>query len=256
MLDTKSQKEQREEYKNKAVVVRESGNLKEALSMFEEVQKWDEENSNTKGLIDVLGHIRIVYSRLAEESLDKKEKEILNKKAFAAAERALKVGEDNSLDSGALTVQKVHFASALLTLAQSKVGQEKIDGLNKALKIVEEAFETLPGSKAHKAWPLNLKGKILFELGKSQEAVAALLQGEAKIYEGYEEEIKKDDQPEIKLNVWLSGIHLTLAYICQKEGKDILAKHYAASVLAIEDPNNVLGERKKEAKRILKGVMG
>jgi len=71
------------------------------------------------------------------------------------------------------------------------------------------------------------------------------------LFEGYDEEILKDDQAQLKLNVWLTGLHLTKAKIYAGEKKYVLAKHYANSVSNVSDPQNMLGERKKEAQRIL-----
>lgn len=251
LFQSNSSKEDREAYKNKAVETREAGNLKESLKMFEDIFKWDEKNGNTRGAIDIIGHIRITLTRMSIEATDRDIKENFLKRASDACEKALMIiNSNNGLPDGVLAIHQVHYASSILSLTKIN-DKNKEENLTKALSIISLAIEKLPGSKAHKAWPLNIKAKILYALGRGDEAVKTLAEAEVLLFEGYDEEVSGGDQAEIKLNAWLSGIHLTFASICKKEGKIILARHYASSVLTIEDPKNTLGERKKEARRIL-----
>ncbi len=255
MLGSSASIEEREKYKNSAVEVRESGKLDQARNMFVEIIEWDKTNNNPRGQMDVLGHLKIVFTRLAETEPKSEAKLDWYNKALETSMQSLAIGEENpQIPEGVKAIQKIHAASLILDLCpyQTSGKEEK---LNEALKMINEAIATLPGSEAHKAWPSNTKAKILFELGKDDEAVEVLTQAQTFLYKGYEDEIKNDDQAEIKLNVWLAGIQLTYANICAKTGKNILAKQYASAVLNIEDPKNVLNERKKEAQKILDSLI-
>ena len=244
--------DQKEELKNKAVEEREAGNLKKALGLFEEVLKAHKEEKNLKGLIDVLGQIRITYTKLAEEESAPLEKAHLQKEAHRCALEAVEMAETGGRQLlGQLQISKVHLASTILTHSKTMEIEEKTKELENALLTLNEAIANLPGSKAHKAWPLNIKAKVLYDLDREEEAFSILLEAEKALYDGYDDEIKNADQAELKLNIWLAGIHLTRANICALEGKHVLAKHYASAILAIDDPKNTLGERKKEAKAIL-----
>lgn len=251
MLSRSAKKEEREQYKNSAVEVRESGKLEQARNMFVEIIDWDKANGNPRGHMDVLGHLKIVLTRLAEAEPKTEIKLGFYHKALDASIQALEIAEENSdIPDGAKAIQKIHAASLILDLCQfQETGKE--EKLNEALKMINEAILILPGSEAHKAWPSNTKAKILFELGKDEEAVEVLTQAQTFLYKGYEDEVKNDDQAEIKLSVWLAGIQLTHANICAKTGKVILAKQYATAVLNTEDTKNILVERKKEAQLIL-----
>ena len=241
-FNNQSTPEERETFRNKAVETREAGNLNEALSMFRQIIDWDEANDNLRGKIDVMGHLRITLTRLAEAEKDEDRKKEFRKEALKVVEEAMALGEqDATIPEGTKTIQKVHYVNVL-----HDAGRDE-----EALTVVNKALENFPGSPAHKAWPANAKAQIQAELGDVAGALAMLEQGERWLFEGYAEEFAKNDQPELKINVWLAGLHLTKARIYEKEGRHILAKHYANSVLRISDPTNILGERKKEAQKIL-----
>lgn len=246
-------KEEREEQKNQAVEVRESGNLEEAKGLFEKVVAWDEGNGNFRGQVDTLGHLRIVYTKMAEEERDPQSKKSLREQARNCVEKAIKIIETHpEIPQGPKSTLQVHLASTIFGTAKEIADAgSKVAQLEKALQTVIDAMETLPGSQAHKAWPANLKARILYELGKKDEAWDILMSAEKWIYEGYDAEIANGDQAEIKLNVWISGLMLTKAEICQREGKSVLARHYAEYVINMNDPQNSLGQRKKDAKAIL-----
>jgi tetratricopeptide (TPR) repeat protein len=249
-------KDQREALKNQAVAIREAGNLQEALELFQQVEAWDEAHQNLRGQVDVLGHMRITYTRLADQEADPQTKHAFRLQAVGAVDKAKAICDQHDAETipqGPRSTLLVHASSSRFDLAVETEGAESTRRvtLEQALADINQAMETLPGSKANKAWPANTKGKILFELGRVNEAVEVLTQAQAWIFEGYEDELKKDDQAYIKLNVWQAGLTLTLANICAKTGRPIQAKQYATSVLTIEDPTNTLGERKKEAQRIL-----
>lgn len=253
ILVSNAASQQRETFKNKGVEAREAGDLKQAEKIFNQVIEWDKKNNNLRGQIDVMGHLRIVYTRLVEQTENKEQKKIYLQKASQINKQVLQIAERNKdvITEGSMSILKVHIASTIVSFFEYFTSEEAKAQLEKALNLVNEAIETLPGSKAHKAWPLRLKGEILHNLGKTEEAIEALTEGEVYLYLGYKDEIGKDDQAEIKINVWLSGLHLTFARICAQTKRDILAKHYVNSVLSVPDPKNILRERKKEAERIL-----
>lgn len=245
ILTTQAPQEEREAYKNKAVETREAGHLEEARAMFEQIIAWDKVNNNLQGQIDVMGHLRITLTRLAEAETDPEKKKELQEEALKMVEDALALGEtDSSIPEGTKTIQKVHYVNVL-----HDAGKDE-----EALKVVNEALTNFPGTPAHKAWPANAKAQIQSSLGDVTGALATLEQGERWLFEGYTDEMNRNDQPEIKINVWLAGLHLTKARIYEKEGRHILARHYANSVLQIDDPSETLGERKKEAQRILDSI--
>ena len=251
MSETISNKDQRESFKDEAVEIREQGNLDESLEFFEKVEKWDKENSNFRGQMDVLGHMRITYSRMGDKEKDVNKKKEFKTKALVSVKKAIAIGKREILPEGPLAIQSVHLASASLDLAKFEEEDKRKGILEEALKELSKAMEGFPGSVAHKAWPSNLKAQLEYKLGNVADAIETLHYGEKCLFEGYEDEIKNDDQAELKLNVWLSGLHLTFATICVEEGRPILAKHYATSVLNIDDSKKMLGERKKEAQKIL-----
>lgn len=246
MLRPTDPKQKREKTKNDAVLTREGGKLEEAVKMLKEVISWDDVNNNKKGKSDVLGHLRITYTRIADQTKNKEEKKYNYQLALETAEDALQINPG--------PINKVHSVSARLDYSQYLKKDAKKEMLKRALKDITTAIENLPGSKAHKAWPASSRAKIQYALGDVNGAAKTLSNAQTLIFEGYENELKNDDQAKLKLNVWLSGIHLTFAQICLDEEKVILAKHFATSVLNVDDPKNMLGERKKEAKRILDGL--
>ncbi|NCT56014.1 hypothetical protein GW755_04195 [bacterium] len=258
-LDIKSTKKERDSYLNRAIEIRESGVLKMSEQMFGEILKRDKQAKNYKGAVQVLGHLRIVYTRIAEETESLQEKIKLVEKAEESLKEVQSILKQNKkvFDlgnkniKGDYAINNVHLASVVLFKANLINTKDKKTALKEALSLINLAIKDLPGTQAHKAWPLRLKGEILFNLGELESAVKTLLLGEQLIFTAYEQEFKDDDQSEIRLNVWLSGIHLTMAKIASETNRKILANHYASSVISVKDPQNVLGERKKEAKRIL-----
>lgn len=243
-------KEQRDQLKNDAVVKREQGKLSEALEIFSEIEKWDEQNEDYTGQVDVLGHLRLVYVMMMPHSTNKEE---LAKKAMVCVDKALSIIKTRHLDSGSLAITKVHRASVLRGLAlleSNATACQKI--LTEALSEVEDALASFPGSLAHLAWPLNQKANILLLQGDFNKAYDAMLEGQKMLFEGYCEELSNGDQAEIKLPIWLSGLYITAAGICKAASAPILADFYIQSVLNMPDPNGILKGRKREALEFLK----
>jgi len=245
--------EEREQAKNHAVEVRESGDLVGAEEALKQVIDWDQTNQNHRGQVDALGHLRIVYTKLAEEQMELQGKQAYRARARECVDQALGILDAHpEIPQGPRSTLQVHLASTIFDSAKDEVDPTaKISKLTDALEIVSQAMETLPGSLAHKAWPANLKAQILYELERKNEAWEVLMQAEKSMYDGYEAEISGGDQGELKLNVWLSGLMLTKAEICRREGKTILARHYAEYIVNMTDPHQALGQRKKDAQKIL-----
>jgi hypothetical protein len=122
------------------------------------------------------------------------------------------------------------------------------------LKNIEEAIQTLPGSKAHKSWPSAMKAKILNKLGKPDEALETVAQAEKWLYEGYDDEMQNADQAEIKIMVWKSGLDLARAEIYMDQNKTLLAQYYLDNIINQSDPQKILVNRKKEARGMREGI--
>ena len=253
---TISTRDERERTKDKAVEVRESGDLVGAEELLKQVIAWDESNQNHRGRVDALGHLRIVYTKLAEEQSDIQVKQDFRSKARECVDRALGILDTHQeIPRGPRSTLQVHLASTVFDSAIDEVDPNaKATKLAKALETINQAMQTLPGSIAHKAWPANLKAQILYELERKDEAWEVLTQAEKWLYDGYEAEVSASDQGELKLNVWLSGLMLTKAEVCRREGKTVLARHYAEYVINMTDPQQSLGQRKKDASRLLSTI--
>lgn len=151
-----------------------------------------------------------------------------------------------------MVLQDLHLASAILeSISSEKNSVEKRRKLSEALSLVNHVIETLPGSPVHKTWPATLKAKIEYEMGSIEDSLHTLTQAQELVIRNYGSGVIKDKQTVMELNMWLSGLMLVAVEICLKENKPFLAKHYALHVLTMSDPENLLLERKKEAKRIL-----
>ena len=261
-----SQKE-REEYKNLAVETRENSQLQLALNMFNNIIIWDNKNKNYRGIADVLGQIAITNNKLAESTKNNAEKKEYIKQSYLALEKATKLQDKKLAPVGGKAITYVQIAATKNRAAQLLKGKSKNSLLLESLNDINFAIKNLPGSKAHKAWPLKVKAQILARLKKYDEAINTLATAEKQLYLGYQEEMgwakngreqKKgvigNDQAIIKLQVWLVGIQLTYAQIFKKTGRDLLAKFYAQAVLNMEDKEGVLKESKKTAKQILNEV--
>lgn len=247
--------EDRKSFISEAVSTRERGDLNTALDMFLKVVAWDETNSktNTKEGADVFGHLRITYSRLGMHEQDSQKKDEYYSLAVESAKTALKIV--NTLPEVNAAIYQIHLASALSEQADNSAlsSKQKTEVYEKALQNINDAIAVLPGSPAHKAWPMNTKAKLLNKLNRRDEALATIALGEILIAEGYEQEMQNEDG-ELKLMVWLTGLILTKAQVYADLQKTELAVFYASCILELPDPQNYLGERKKEAKALLTSI--
>lgn len=123
--------------------------------------------------------------------------------------------------------------------------------LTTALETIEESIKNFPGSQAARAWPLNTKAQIQFKMGNTSDAMDSICQGQRMLYEGYEEQLKEDNNSDLKINVWLSGLFLSATVICKQTNRELLAKYYANAVLSLPDEEGHLVNRKNQAKALL-----
>lgn len=262
-LPVTTSRQERERFKNLAVELRENNKLTQSIQMFRQVIKWDQEHKEWEMLGDSYGHISVSYTKMAGITHDKKKQIEHLDKARKFLNDVLDLYKNGKITKGKAQIAKVHLVSTILW-TNELVGEKKmIKELKKALKLVNNALKDFPGSEAHKTWALNKKAQVLHRLGRSDEAIEVLKESEQKLYEGYFEEFEQakkdknkegDDQATLKLNVWLAGIHATFAVICHETGREILARHYANSILKMPDPEGLLGAKKRDMKKILEDL--
>lgn len=257
-------KENREQYKNNAVELREKGNYEISISLFEQIMAWDKANNNLRGLNDVIGHTVIAYNKLAQKATTPEAKKQFFEKSKDLLTQSLDIIKTAKLPTGPANITKTHLASTNFNLAMNTEDKkQRKQHLEQALDAVEQALTDFPGSQAHKAWPLKIKAQILHAQGKTDEAFEALILAEKFLYIGYPEEMgwaenRKDvktignDQARLKILKWLNMLHLLYAQICAETNRKILAEHYLNSVITMHDPEGFLAENKKEAKKLLK----
>jgi hypothetical protein len=235
MINTK---ENREQLKNNAVELREQGSLDESISLFKEIITWDLENENFKGAVDVYGHLKISYLLKYDETSDLE----FFKLAKNSNLDAIELAKEHNLNP---SISQIHYCSMIL---KSEASTET-DYLE-ALDLIDSSISTLKGSLASQAWPLNIKAKLLISLKKYDEALSVLCFAQEQLSKGYLEEKNKDDQFELKLNIWSSGILLSIAKIHIETNKPILARLYLNCIMNMEDVDYLVA-RKKEASELL-----
>ncbi len=247
--------DERDHLCTKAVNLRESGNLKKSLILFERIKNFDQKHNRHEPLIDILGHIRIVYTRLAESSSCKSKKLHYLYNALQALNDATNVCTSHpSISIETQSVLHAHISSVILKLSllEDYDNYKKNKLLNSALEHIEKSIKNIPGSIAHKAWPANTKAQILLELGNIEEALTTVKSAETWLKTGKNAELSSNDATShIKLDVWTTGLYLTKAKIYMAELKPILAKYYIDLVLDYPTIENHLEERKKDAQILL-----
>ncbi|HXK52457.1 hypothetical protein H6802_04390 [Candidatus Nomurabacteria bacterium] len=246
-LFTNAKKETRDNYLKQSVTIREQGFIMVALTMLDAVQAWDIANKYAKGIRETNDHKKIAYTLLADREKTNKGKLKYLTEASKCLEEALKATEGESI-----SILKVHQASLNYDLALLHDTKSKEKKLKTALKMVDEALKTLPGSQAHRAWPLPIKAKILIELKLYDKALKVLQEAESCIYYGYEEEQNKNKQADMVLSVWTTGIALQMALLHIKTNKNTTARIYLSAVINCPDAAGVLANRKLQAKNLLK----
>ncbi|MCA9308200.1 hypothetical protein KC980_01695 [candidate division WWE3 bacterium] len=247
-LDLNASKETRETVKESTQQLRETGKINEALELFLQVMLWDDEQGTIKGRMDVRGHIRICYSLLADNGI---EPQVNRAKALQIANEAIEIGEaDASINPASIAIQKVQLAGALKDMAVNATAAEQETLLNEALTRVNQALENLPGTEAHRAWPLNTKANIVFQLGNTQEALAIVEEGIQALNNGYAAELHNKDG-QMKLDVWESGLLLTKATILNSLGTQEEALDSVNQALGISRRSG-LEQRIRQADELIK----
>ena len=111
--------EEREQIKNRAVEVRESGDLVGSEELLKQVIDWDEANQNYRGQVDALGHLRIVYTKLAEDQTDLQEKQAYRASARECVDKALGILDAHpEIPQGPKSTLQVHLASTIFDSAK------------------------------------------------------------------------------------------------------------------------------------------
>jgi len=252
-MTTIENKQVRDQLLKEAEVKREKGQLQEALEDFNNIAMWDEtqEPTNPKASL-VYGHLRITYARLALHETNTSVKSEYLRNAEEAAAKGLRLLEGHPTENGLKAIMQIHLAGAKCDLAGALENNDPGVMLQEALEQVENAILVLPGSQAHKAWPIRLKVEILRKLGRYEEALKEALNAIELIHKGYQDEVKADSSAaELKIPVWLSGLYIQLAKLAHEQDAPLLAKFYANTVLSMEDVTGTLTERKKEAQEVL-----
>lgn len=234
------------------VKLRESGLLSEALSKVNDLLTVHEKNNDKKGLVEALGHKRLVLNHIAEAKISKVEKEPVVKEMLEVAGKAIDIAEKEfSGDKALRALLNMHLADALISYSEHSKAETKDDILHNALEIVTKSVDDLGGSKAHKAWGLNKQAQIHHLLDQTREALEALKKAEHAIFDGYDDEIKSGQDGIAKIKTWLTGIWLTYAKIAKDTGKKEIAELYGEAVKNLPDPEKTLVLRKKQAERLL-----
>ena len=234
------------------VKLRESGLLSEALSKVNDLLTVHEENNDKKGLVEALGHKRLVLNHIAEAKSSMDEKESVVKEMLEVAGKAIAIAEKEfSGDKAMRALLNMHLADALISYSEHSKTQNKNDILQNALELVTKSVDDLGGSKAHKAWGLNKKAQIHHLLDQTREALDSLKIAEQAIFDGYDEEIKSGQDGIAKIKTWLSGTWLTYAKIAKDKNKQEIANLYANAVKSLPDAEKTLVLRKKQAEKII-----
>lgn len=254
-LKVSDKKTKRESFKDIGVALREQGKLDTSIKIFDDILAWDDANNNLRGKIDVLGHKKINLTLLSDNASS----DSIKLKYLEDAEKCMKESfqiakSQKGIPLGSKATQKVHMASLLFRLSALLDDKNRAVKQREAIEYLDSALQNLPGSKAHRAWPLSIKANILHALGQTQKALEALYEAQQCLYDGYDGEIKGADQGEMKLRVWSSGVSLALAKIYIDMHKPILAEIQASAVTVTPDPDKILVARKKEAKKILSSL--
>lgn len=148
MLDPSDTKEKRDERKNEAIRTREAGKLEEAVEIFSEVLAWDQENENPKGEMDTLGHLRIIYSKLADQQENEDEQRHYFEMAMDTAESILEIGRTAlGLEKKELSIPLIHSADARMDFSRYLDGDARHEMLRLALEDMSYAMEYMASSE-------------------------------------------------------------------------------------------------------------
>lgn len=238
----------RDLFKAESEKLRESGNLEDSLSGFQQVLNWDESNGNLHGQLDVMGHLAVTYLHMVEfEADDTKRRELIDK-ALEVTGQGIALAEDKLPDDvGPCAILHSHLASGLLAYDEFAVDHRQVR--EQAFNAAEFAYDNLPGSDAHKSWILNKMAWLTYLLGDKTGAMDYLSKAETAI-------ISETVEEEMKLKVWLTGIWLTHAKFAMNEKALIIARAYAAAVDSMDDSKHYLVNRKSEAQKLLSQIKG
>lgn len=259
-LPLTAKKIERNQYLNDAIEARERANLTTALEMFDWVVIWDREQISREytderaltSLMHTLGHRRITLTHLGNDATSEEEKKTYYQRAYNDAQESYDLVDNGhvQIPAGDIAIAGVHLANAILSLTEYLDEPKRTNELKKALNIIDNAIDEISGSEAHKAWPIHTKCKILIKLRRHRAAYKTAAEGLQHIWNGYDIETKNgtDKDGLHKIYVWQTGLYLSMADVCIASNYPLLAKVHLLAVIAMEDLDDNLGERIKEAR--------
>lgn len=261
-LSLDAEQKEREQAKDLAVELREHGDLQSAENLFKQIIEWDEKHENFRGMNDVLGHLKIISDKLADNETNPVEKLKYYDISQRYLEKCLVLSHKYNLPKDRSAITRVHLALLMLKRSSFLQENQKEKSLVEALGVIDEALIDLPGSQAHRSWPLNGKAKILLMLKRYSDVLETLQEAERALYVGYDEEMGRsaentgtriiaNDQARMKLNVWHANLFVTYAKLYSATDKPILAKHYASAVMAFDKKDKSISSARTEAQKIL-----
>ncbi len=242
---------------NEAVNLREQGQLEEALTRFEELRKAFEATNSFRDLVTVLGNLRITHTLLSDVASDTNSRLAHLEQASACIDDALAIMTEHSeeVPQGNRPIFLVHSASIKSRRGNLHISSdERVSLLESALADLDLALQDFPGSRAHRAWPLALKARILCDLEDYESALQVISRGKADLASGRAEELQANGG-ERNLLIWESGLMLIEARVLYEQGNAEEALALLQGVLEMTPPldyPDTLAVRKEEARRLIK----
>ncbi len=242
---------------DEAVNLREQGRLEEALARFEDLRRALEATNSFRSLVTVLGNLRITHTLLSNVASDNDSRLAHLEQASECVDAALAVmsAHAEEVPQGNRPIFLVHSASIKRHRANLLVSAEERAGLlDSALTDLDLALQEFPGSRAHRAWPLSLKAKVLCDMEDFEGALKAISSGKTALALGRAEELQSDGG-ERNLLIWESGLMLVEARVLYEQGDVEGALSLLQRVLDMTPPlsyPDTLAVRKDEARRLIK----
>lgn len=250
----------REKYKNLAVELGLQGNFDKSITMLNDVLNWDRDNKNARGLFDATGHLLNVYRSKYKVSDKSTRLDIISKKEDIFANLST-MNAEGLLDKGQQSMLRVQEANMLLLKADEVANENKrIEITRQAIDTLIDLLSNLPGSDAHKLWPLNKAIKAMIDIKDYSNAKKYLNIAHSYLIDGYKAEVGKssldkryvgNDQAIIKINYWMASLYANYAHLNYELENWHLAKIYAYMVLAIKTDENTLFSLHKQMNELL-----
>ncbi len=217
-----------------------------AIPLLEQCANWDlthqtkdsKPDNNYRGLEEIYGNLATCYIILGDQTSTKKNKIKNYNIAEDYLNKGIKLHKDHDdLPEGAKVTAQAHLASLMARKAINLEPKDRDKILIEARDLINTVILTLPGSHAHKAWPMNIKAKTLLALGDYNEAFDTVLEAEKLLFEYYDEEINwatmegksviGNDQAEVKIKTWLQMLQETKKLITDASNKSAMCEVYS-----------------------------